>query len=410
MTDSTAVSQKQDFLAAFRYHNYRYLWGSGLAMTTAVSMELLVIGWLVLEMTDSPAMVGLVAACRFVGMGLGPFFGVLADRFDRRRILIITRAGSSIYALALVALYYTSLLEVWHIFLLVLLGGLIRVSGFTAQQAVLPDTVEGHNLTSAVAMMMVGISATMMVGPLMGGYLYEQIGAGGVFAVIAAAYLFSCLLLFPLHLLTRERPADQESVWKSLIGGIRYITNDRALFALIVLSAVANLYVFPVVVSMMPVFAREVLHVGASDLGWLFAAEGLGGLIGALVLSSLGRFRHKGWLIIVALIVWSAFLMVFAGSRLFPVSLALLVSVGIARVLTFGVIQLLLLTWTAEEVRARVMGVRMFAVVTAPVGSIFLGFGADLWGITTAIMVSASACILTAIAVAFWAPQLHRRQ
>ena len=78
--------------------------------------------------------------------------------------------------------------------------------------------------------------------------------------------------------------------------------------------------------------------------------------------------------------------------------------------LTFGIIQLLLLTWTAEEVRARVMGVRMFAVVTSPLGSIFLGFGADLWGVATAIIASASACILTAIGIAFWAPQLHRRQ
>jgi predicted MFS family arabinose efflux permease len=280
----------------------------------------------------------------------------------------------------------------------------------TTNSSILPDTVESRNLSSAVGMMMVGMGIMTMIGPAIGGYLYEHIEAGGCFAVIAAAYLFSCLLILPLRLAAREKSAHPESIWKSLIGGVRYTVKDRTILTLIVLAAIANLFVWPCVVSIMPVFARDVLHLEVSGLGWLITADGLGGLIGALTISSLGRFRHKGWLTIGALIAWSAFLVAFSSSHSFPISLTLLVVAGIFRGITFGVIRLLLLSWAAGEVRGRVMGVRSFAVLMAPVGSIFLGFGTDLWGVATAIMISASACILVTILTALWAPELRQRQ
>ncbi|MBA7716068.1 hypothetical protein ES703_125129 [subsurface metagenome] len=125
MTDSMAVSERQGFLAALFYRNYRYLWFSTLGVTVPMSMEVVVIGWLVLELTNSPALVGLAAACLYVGMLLAPFLGALADRFDRRRILIVGRLASSAYVLTFAVLYYTSLLEVWHIFVLLLSGELL---------------------------------------------------------------------------------------------------------------------------------------------------------------------------------------------------------------------------------------------------------------------------------------------
>lgn len=408
--DFTAIKEQRGFLAAFGYRNYRYIWGSDLAMATAFSIEMVVTGWIVLELTDSPSLVGLVAACRFAGMGLGPFLGTLADLFERRRILIWTRVASGIFALILAVLYYTLLIEVWHIFILVFLSGIVRVFSMIAIQAVLPDTVESHNLTNAVGMKMVGMNIMFMVGPLMGGYLYDHTGAGTCFAIMATTHLLSSLLIFPLRLPTREKPTHQESVWKSLIIGFHYIKNDRALLSLMVMSAVANFFAWPCVVSIMPVFARDVLHVGASDLGWLLSAEGLGGLIGALVLSLLGRFSRKGRIPVLALITWSVVLVVLAGLQSFPVSLGLLVGVGICRSLTFATFHVLCLTWATEEFRARVWGIYTFSIGTSPFGSIFLGFTADLWESDIAIIGSASASILLTILIAFWVPELHRRR
>jgi MFS family permease len=404
------MSTPEGFLAAFHFRNYRYLWSSVVAMAAAFSIEMVVIGWLVLELTDSPTMVGLVAASRFAGMGLGPFLGALADRFDRKNILILARAASSAFGFILAALYFTSALEVWHVFVLVLFGGLVRVFGMITNQAVLPDTVGGPNLASAVGMQMVGMNTMFMVGPLVGGYLYELIGAGGCFAVISTAHLLSSVLVLPLQVTTTREKEQQESLWNGLVSGIRYTRHDQALFSLMILSAAANFFAWPCVVSIMPVFARDVLQVGASELGWLLSAEGLGGLVGALAIAPLGKFRHKGWLPIIALVLWSALLVAFASSRLIPLSLSLLVGVGICRSITFAIFHVLILSWAAEDVRARVMGIYTFSIGTSPVGSIFLGFGADLWNASIIITVSALACALFTVVITLMAPELHRRQ
>ena len=410
MTGSGTFTPRQSFLAALRYPAYRYLWGSAVAMGAASSIEMLAVGWLVLEITDSPSMVGLVAALRWVGMGFGPFFGILADRFDRRHTIIVLRLAGSGYALALAVLYFTSLLAAWQIFILVLIGGTLNAYDFTTSNTIVPDTTESQNLSSAVGLMMSGVSISRMVGPLVGGYLFDRLGAGGTFSTIAVLYLVTSAIITPMRIAGRPRLSHPEPIWRSLTGGVRQVVSDRTLLALIIMAAVANLFVFPVVFGIMPVFVRDVLHAEASGLGQLMAIEGLGGLIGALAIMALGKSRHKGSLVFLTLVTWAVFLGIFSGSRLFPVSLMLLAGAGLGRGLTFGMIQLLLLTWAPEEIRGRVMGLRIFAVVTMPLGSILMGVGADLWGVATVILVSTMSCILVTALFAFLIPELRRRQ
>lgn len=404
------MEQLRGFLAAFSYRNYRYLWSSDLAMSTAFSFEMLVTGWLVLELTNSPSLVGLISAFRFAGMLLGPFLGTLADRFDRRLILIVTKAVSGIFALILGALYFAALLEVWHVFVLVLLSGIVRIFSMIAGQAVLPDTVDDPSLTNAVGMRMVGMNIMFMLGPLVGGYMYDNYGVGWCFTFMGSTHLLSSLFILPIRLVAKEKPVDQESVWKSLIIGFQYIKNDRSLLALMILSGVANFFAWTCVVSIMPVFARDVLHVGASELGWLLSFEGFGGLFGALILSLLGGLGRKGRIPVLALFSWSVLLVVLAVLQSLPTSMALLIGVGICRSLTFATFHVLCLTWAEEDIRARVMGIYTLSIGTSPFGSIFLGIVADFLGAAVAIMISATASIILTIVIAFWVPELHRRQ
>ena len=366
-------------------------------------------GWLMLELTNSPFMVGLVAAIRTAGMGLGPFFGTVVDRFNRKHVLLVIRAGGSIITLIMLALHYTSLLEVWHIFIMVLLLGGIRALNFTANNAVAPDTVDKHNLTSAIGLLFVGLMSMTIIGPLVGGYLLEQIGIAACFIALAVAYLFACVSLFPIRLPSRKRITSRESVWKSLADGLGYIMNDKSILAALILAAVANIFVTPVVASLMPVFAREELNVGASGLGWLVAANGIGGLIGSVIVSSLGGFKYKGWLQIISLVLWPAFLGFFAIPRLLLVNMGFLVGVGIFQGMFFALNELVLLMWSSEEARGRVMGVRAFCIVMGLLGGILLGSGASFWGASTTIVVSAVSCIVTTVLVALWASQLRRR-
>jgi MFS family permease len=409
MTEPTSTGQQRGLLAAFRYRNYRFTWASGSIAATAVSMEMVVMGWLVLELTDSPALVGLVAALRLGAAVLAPFLGALSDRFERRRILMVVRMAGVFYMAVLALLYYTSLLEVWHVMLFTLFGGAVRVFDMITSNALAPESAGGNNVTSAVGMMMVGMSTTRMMGPLLGGYLYEYFGAGGCFAAMAVIYFLSFLFTAPVRLV-HKRPEERESVWKSVVEGMQYIRKDRALLALMVLAAIANMFAFPCIMGIMPVFARDVLNLGASGLGWLISAEGLGGLFGALVASAVGgRFKKRGWLVIGAMILWPSLLGVFAGLRFFSLALMVLILVGIARGIAMAVMQMLLILWSSEEMHGRVVGVRMFAVLPLFAGNLISGAGADLWGAAMVIVINALACIVTAGFTAIWAPELRRR-
>ena len=408
MSEIKSSNTKQGFLAAFQYSNFRFLWASSLGMNISVSIEMVVIGWLILELTDSPFMVGLVAAIRMIGMGFGPFFGTIVDRFDRRRVLMIVRVAASSLTLVMAVLHYTSLLEVWHIFVVYLCLGIIRAFNFTANNAIAPDTVGSRNLTSAIGMLFVGLMTMSMVGPLIGGYLLEKVGAGACFIALSISYLSACLLLFPLQLAPKRTPVSRESVLKSMKDGFVYMMNDRAIFITILLAALANISVAPIISSIMPVFAREILHVGASGLGWLVAAYGLGGLVGSVITSSLGEFKYKGWLQISTLIAWSIFMAVFANLHLFSISLVVLVVAGISRAIFFSLNELLLLIFSSEEARGRVMGIRALCIVMGLLGSILLGSGAGLWGAGTIILISALSCLFVTVLIALWASRLRR--
>ncbi len=404
------VSKLRGPLAAYRYRDFRYIWGSGVATYAGFSIEQVIVGWLILEMTNSPALVGLVATCRFAGFWFGPLWGIVADRFNRKYILIAATAASSVIMFILTALAYTQSIQIWHIFILMFLAGatrnLIQITG----QSALPDIVDKRDLSSAVGMRMVAWGITLMTMPLAAGYLYEQIGAPGCFAAMAGINLVSCLLILPLRLTGGGKTGNGESLWRSLAEGVSHITRDKSLIGIMLLSAVANFFIWTCVVSILPVFTRDVLAVGAVELGWLTAAEGLGGLLGALLSSSLGSVNRKGWLPIIAMISWASLLIIFSSLRWLPLSLGLLIGIGICRSLTFSTFHILCLTWSPEVIRARVMGIYFFTVGSSPLGSLFLGIGADWWGSAMVIFISASISLGLTLIISLWASELRQRE
>lgn len=404
----TVSLRKGPFEALF-YRNYRYLWLSTLGTTLVQSMEIVILGWLTLELTNSPSLVGAVAAVRFAGMGLAPLGGVLADRFNRRDLLMLMQGGGILYAGISTLLYYTGLLQVWHLFALGLFSGAFRGVDLTTRQTMVPDVVESRHLTSAIGLLQVSQGLTAVVGALTGGYLYEIVGAGGCFALITGAFLFSGIVLTPIRLAGGTSLVAKESVWKSLAEGTRYIANDRSLSALMLLAAIANLFAFPCTVGVMAVFARDVLHVSSEGLGFLVAAEGLGGLLGSLFLSSLGQFNHKGWLLGAVAVAWPGMLAILSLSNTLPAALFVIAVAGIARGLDMALIQLLLLVWSDAGVRGRVMGVRMFVIIMLTFGNFLSGLGAAEWGAATIILFNALASMLTTLATVLWAPHLLYR-
>jgi MFS family permease len=402
----TAVREGRGFLSAWHYPPYRLLLISSFGTFTGRWIDTVVVAWLVLQLTDSPFLVGLLGTCRFIAMLLGPFCGTLADRFSRRLILITAQAVYAMGALVIMALFLTARLEVWHLFLFTVAGGLCYAFDYSTRHAAAADIVERRHLVAAISLLFVAQGSTAVLGPLLGGSLLEVIGASGCFALIAASFLLSFLVLLPLKLKLVPRPAVRESMWRNLVAGIRYIARDRALLALILLAALVNLLVFPYWFTLMPVFARDILHTEASGYGQLMAAIGFGYALGPLITALLAGSVNKGRLLMAVILAWPSILLIFAVSRFFSLSLVLLFLAGINQGMSMALIQSLLLMWSSEEMRGRVSGTRAFAVGTLPLGNLAAGAGAGLWGAPTMLIIDCVAAIVITTIITLWAQVL----
>ena len=411
MTDPTIVAaERRGFLAALYYPQYRLLWISALASYIGRWIEMVVVAWLVLELTNSPLLVGLLGTCRFAGMLLGPFCGTIADRFNRRRILLAVQAVYAIASLIMMMLFLTSQLAVWHLFVFTFIAGLCSSFDFSTRYAAAAGIVKSHHLVTAVSLLAVAMGSTIILGALLGGSLLNLIQASGCFALVTACFLLSFLVLLPMKITAPARSTTQASMWENLADGLRYVKNDKTLLALILIAALLNLFLTPYRFTLLPVFARDVLQMGASGYGQLMAATGLGAVIGPLIAASLPNSVNKGKLLIASMIAWPTILMIFAASRLFPLTMLLLVFTGITHNLTMTLIQALLLVRSSEAMRGRVSGVRAFAIGIMPLGTLLSGGGANLWGAPTMLVINSLGYILISILITIWAPELRKRK
>ncbi|MFC1963794.1 MFS transporter [Chloroflexota bacterium] len=403
------TTEQHGFLAAWQYHHYRFLWFSTLGTHIGRWAEMVVVSWLVLELTNSPFLVGLLGACRTAPMFLGPFCGTIADRYDRRRILMIAQLTWATASLIVMGLFFTSGLETWHLFVFTFIGGLSYTFDFSTRYATASDIVKNRHLVTAISLLMVATAGTSIFGPLLGGSLLGIIGDGGCFALISASFLGSYFMLLPMRITAPERARTGDSTWQNLVYGLRYVKNDRALLALILFAALANLLIFPYWFTLIPLFARDVFNMGPTGFGQLMAAIGLGFTIGSLTTGVLPHTSNKGLLVIGTMTAWSILLLFFATSRLLPFSMLLLVFVGIAQGMSMSLIQSLLVLWSSEEMRGRVSGLRAFAISTLPFGNLIAGSGASLWGAPSVLAMISCASILIIIIIAIWANELRNR-
>ncbi len=408
MTESiTTTEEPHSLLPAFGYSQYRLLWFSAFCTNIGRWIETTIGAWLVLGLTNSPLLVGLLGTCRFASMLLGPLFGALSDRFSRRFILLSVQVIYGTAALIIFLLLYLSQLEIWHLFMFTLVGGLSFAFDYSTRYAVAADIVKNNHIFSAASSLMAITGITSALGPLLGGTLLEVIGESGSFALISASFLLSFLLLLPMKIETLA-PRIHGSIWQSLISGLLYIRRDRVLFSLILIAALVNLFVFPYLFTLMPIFARDILHTGATGFGQLMAAVGLGYVVGSLLTGSLPQFVNKGKLLIIAVISWPVVLLIFSASHLFLLSVILLVFTGVAQGISMALIQSILLINASEEMRGRVSGTRAFAVGALPLGTLLTGYGAGLLGAPTVLIINSLASIVITIFIAVWASELFR--
>ena len=395
-------------LGVFRHRNFSFVWGSTALVGIGTQMESAVLGWFVLTLTDSPFLVGSIAAARMALNFLALFAGAISDRLPRNLLLMSVEFIMGSMGILMLALILTDLLEVWHIFAITLLMGVVRLFQMPVAQSLVADTLPRERVNNGAAFNTVAMNIAMLCGPVIGGLLYKGFGPQGAYMAIASLYLASGLVTLGIRIDRSESSSRPESVLRATIDGLRYAVGNQVIWAVLTVAVIINLTGWTVHTGLAPIFARDVLGTDSAGLGLLLFAFGVGALSGSLGLAMVPNLRHAGKLLIVAAIMWHTMILVFSLSRSFYLSMGLFALVGMAFASTQVFILTLLLRTTQQEFRGRVMGLRSFAILAYSFGSMAAGAIAGLWGAPAAAQVVGFTGITLVLALAVVAPKLRQ--
>ena len=395
-------------LAILRQRNFGLVWSAIMLMGMGQQMEMVVLGWFVLTQTDSPFLVGLAASARISFNFLALFAGAVADRMPRQRLMAASSFAMAFLGLVMLTLILSDLLEVWHIFAITLGGGLARIFLMPAAHSLTADSVTEDRISNAVALTNMGMNITLIIGPFLGGRLFEVRGPEGAYALIAIFYFASGITSLLVRTTRSAISERRESVLSLVIQGLKYVKSQQVVWAALTAAVIINLTGFPFHVSLMPIFARDVLGKGPTELGMLMSAFGIGALIGSFILASVQNLKNIGKLLVLAVVVWHLSMVAFSASTSFPVSLAILLVTGMAFASTLVLILTVLLRAAPPELRGRIMGLRVLAIYAHFFGSLNTGAIAGAWGGPVTANINAAAGIAMIGTLAFLAPKLRR--
>ncbi len=277
-----------------------------------------------------------------------------------------------------------------------------------ASQALVGDTLPEDRISNGAALTTMGMNLNTVVGPLIGGFLFQAIGPQGVYAVIAVLNALGGVLALSIGSIRVSTQSREDSVLKAMLQGLKYARGQQVLWAILLLAVIINFTGWPLHTSLMPVFARDVLGTGSAGLGMLMSAFGIGALIGSTFLASVRDLKSAGKLLILSVIVWHATMLAFSASHSFYLSLSILLFTGLAFSSTQVMMLTVILRTTLPEFRGRILGLRSMAIYTYTFGSLNSGAIAEAWGAPLAARFNGVMGIVLVGALAFFTPKLRQ--
>ena len=299
-------------------------------------------------------------------------------------------------------------LEVWHIFVITVSAGMVRVFQMPSSQSLVADTLPQERIGNGAAISTVGMNLAMLIGPLVGGLLFNGFGPKGAYVAIASLYFLSGLFALGIRNVKSAVPRERESVFRTVIGGLRYVKGEQVLWATLLLAMIIESSGWTFHTTLMPVFAREVLDTDAGGLGLLLFAFGIGALSGSIGLALVRNLQHIGKLMILAVVLWHCSILVFAASHSLYLSMAILVFTGMGFGSTQVFLLSILLRTTGSEFRGRVISLRSLAIYAFALGSMSSGAMAGLWGAPRAANIVGVMGITLTLLLILFTPKLRR--
>ncbi len=407
---SPTATEMPRVLRALRHPDYRYFWLGNFLSNIGTWMQNVAQGWLVLELSNSAFWLGVVGFAASAPMLVFSLIGgVIADRVDRRRLMIRTQSAMMLFAFVLAALSYARIINVPEIVLLAFATGVAMSLNMPSYQALVPQLVPREDLTNAIGLNSAQFNLSRIIGPGIGGLVMAWLGVSANFLLNGISFLALLLVLVRMRIPTPELDGSSATLWQRLADGFRYVLDHRQMSALLTLVALASIFGIPYLM-FMPYFARDVLHAGPRGLGLLLAFSGVGSLGAATTVAYLGVIgvRRRGRLLVASGSAFFVAVILFTFSRNFYLSCALLVMAGYSTILMVATVNTLLQHLSAEEMRGRVMSIYTMAFLGfAPIGSLIAG---SLAGAVTASYAIAGMCtvaLLGTLALYFLRPELR---
>jgi Na+/melibiose symporter-like transporter len=391
---------------ALRNRQFFWYWLGRLTSLAAFQMDGVAQGWLVYELTGSALSLGWVSASRSITLLLVSLYGgVLSDRFDKRNILIWIRWIRLLAHLAIAVLISVGAIQVWHLATRSMIAGVLLALIMPAERAIVPELVDRQTLLNAFALTSIATGLMGMLAAWAAGLMIDTVGVGAVYYAIVVFHLLTVVVVAQLPRTGQKREVSS-SMWTDLVEVLRYITHRPVLLALLGL-ALATVVLGRPYRTLMPTYAKRVMGFGAAGLGVLTAAPQLGSLLSSLAMASLGHFRAKGRLLLVAGIVLGTSLFAFGNVRVLGLVLLSLILAGFMNNVCLVVTQTLLQVNVEDRFLGRVMSLQIMMSGLIPLGTLPASAVADWAGVPVAVS-TLGALLVAVFGVVALSPRVRR--
>ena len=367
-------------LAPFGVRSFRFQWPADLLTSWAFEMETIILGWYVLVETGSVLWLTVFGASQYLGTLIAPLYGVVGDRLGHRSLLLGMRAAYAVFGGTLLTFAFLGSMSPLIVLVVATLMGLVRPSDLGVRSALVAETMPAQTLISALSISRTTTDSARVAGALAGASVFTFFGMTPAYVIITAFYVIGTLLMLgdtaPLRrvsLAMTPEEAAGKSPWRDLKEGVAHTWNTPILLALVCLAFLTNLSAFPLTNGLMPYVAKNVYGLDQTGLGFLVASFAAGALIGSIILSNLNGGARLTRLMMMASVAWYAMLLAFAQVPALFYGIPYLIVGGIMQSFAMVSLQIVVLRAAGEKFRGRVMGVRMMAIYSLPLGLLAAG-------------------------------------
>jgi Na+/melibiose symporter-like transporter len=394
----------------FGVRSFRFQWPADLATSWAFEMENLILGWYILSATGSVEQLVLFASLAWLGSILSPFFGVAGDRFGQRTLLCATRATYAVLASTVTALSAAQALQPWHVFIIAAIAGLIRPSDMVMRNVLVAHTMHSGMLLRALAISRTTSDTARIAGALAGTGSVALVGMVPAYVAVTLLYVAASML----SLGVARTPAHRaKGTARAALAGLRhvfgYVWKTPEQLAGFCMAFLVNLLAYPFFLGLLPYVAKDVYHVGQAELGYLAAAFACGALAGSLAVGAARLPFDVARVMLAGAIAWFIAIVLFGQTRTMAQGLPLLFISGVAQSFCMTPIAALMLRSASEDMRGRVMGMRMLAVWGLPIGLVAAGPVIAHLGYVACTLLYGGGGLAAALAVAYrWRRELWR--